>query len=136
MRLNGQCDTEVSLAYSETVRLPSYTELNYNSPTSLGNAGLERQHARSLELAVTTPINERVRIRALAFIRRETDSVDWRKAAPGDPWRATNLDSVDVLGARLNFDLDVNDQLLVQIGGELLRKRTSNEPYSSRYTLD
>jgi iron complex outermembrane receptor protein len=129
-------NTEVSLAYSETVRLPSYTELNYDSPSSLGNAGLERQQARSLELAATTALTERVRVRALGFVRRETDSVDWLKTSAGSGWLATNLDSVDVWGARLGLDLDVLENLLVQVGGEVLRKRTANEPYSSRYALD
>jgi iron complex outermembrane receptor protein len=129
-------ETEVSLAYSETVRLPSYTELNYNSPTSLGNAGLDRQHARSLELAASTALAEGVRVQSLAFVRRETNSVDWLKTSPGSSWLATNLDSVDVWGARLGLDVDVLENLLVQVGGEVLRKHTADEPYSSRYALD
>lgn len=129
-------ETELSLAYSETVRLPSYTELNYNSPTSLGNAGLKRQHARSLELAAKAPLGERVRIRSLAFFRRESESVDWVKTAPGNPWQAVNLDTVDVFGLRLGgeFDLGANWRFLAE--GEWLHKDCATQPHASRYALD
>jgi len=129
-------DTEVSLAYSETVRLPSYTELNYNSPSSLGNAGLARQHARSIELAATAPLSELCHVRGLAFVRRETDSVDWVKGAPGARWEATNLDSVDVFGLHLNLEMEIHRDVLLELGGELLRKQVDDEPHASRYALD
>lgn len=129
-------DTEISLAYSETVRLPSYTELNYNSPTSLGNAGLERQHARSLELAAATPLGERARLHAATFVRRETNSVDWLKSTPGASWVATNLDRVEVYGVRLGGEVDLTDRVRIEADGEYLHKHTATDPYSSRYTLD
>jgi outer membrane receptor protein involved in Fe transport len=47
-----------------------------------------------------------------------------------------NLDAVDVLGARLGLDADVTKDLLIQLGGEILRKRTDSDPYASRYALD
>lgn len=129
-------ETEISLAYSETVRLPSYTELNYNSPTSLGNAGLERQQARSLELAATTPLGERARLHAATFVRRESNAVDWLKSAPGASWVATNLDQVDVFGARLGGDVDLTDRMRIEANAEWLHKHTAADPYSSRYALD
>lgn len=36
--------------YSQAIRLPSYTEYNYNNPASLGDQGLERQQTRTAEL--------------------------------------------------------------------------------------
>lgn len=129
-------DTEISLAYSETVRLPSYTELNYNSPASLGNAGLERQHARSLELAAKAPLGERVRLRSLAFFRRESESVDWMKTAPGAPWQAVNLATVDVFGIRVGGEFDLAASWRFHAEGEWLHKDCAADPYASRYALD
>jgi outer membrane receptor protein involved in Fe transport len=128
--------TEISLGYSETVCLPSYTELNYNSPSSLGNAGLERRHARSLELKAAAPVADRHRVEAVAFARRESETVDWIRTAPGVPWHAANLDSLDVLGLELELETEITPSLLIEVGAQLLRKRTADEPYAGRYALD
>jgi hypothetical protein len=58
------------------------------------------------------------------------------RTAPAAAWQAVNLDTVDVFGARLGgeYDLDANWHLHAE--GEWLHKDCASDPYISRYALD
>ncbi len=123
--------------YSESARRPSYTELNYESPGSLGNAGLEVQTQRSIEVGAQWQPAPHT-FTSIALFRHETkDTVDWiRSDAAAARWQAENIGTVTTLGAelllrqRVTRDLDITGTLT------LLDKDADNAPYASRYALD
>ena len=121
---------------TETVRLPSYTELNYNSPGSLGNAGLERQEGRTWELGCEGALGPGCHWRALVFHRDEQDAVDWIRTVPGGRWTAVNLRRVRVRGVDARVDWRVREELHLKLGYAHLNKTSETTPYSSRYVLD
>jgi len=121
--------------YTEAVRQPSYTELNYESPSSLGNAGLERQQTRTTELGW----KGRADIftwKTAAFYEEGQNIVDWIKPTSASRWTAVNLDEVQTYGftadgrASLTPDTDVGLDLLA------LAKACDAGFYSSRYAMD
>lgn len=126
----------VFLSYSEAARQPSYTEYNYNNPTSLGNRGLGRQHTRTTEAGwrgswsgLTGGLT--------AFAERGRDVVDWVRLLPTDPvYRAVNLDTVDSSGLTADAVVAVDSALDLLLSGTLLRKSCETPVYASRYALD
>jgi len=123
------------LTYTEAVRQPSYTELNYESPSSLGNAGLERQQTRTTELGWKGQADI-FNWKTTLFYEDGQNIVDWIRTAPGSRWTSVNLDNVHTYGfaadgrAALTSDTDVGLDLLA------LAKDCDTAFYSSRYALD
>jgi iron complex outermembrane receptor protein len=74
-----------------TYRVPTYTDLNYSDPSTLGNPNLEAERAFAQELgfkyqASSVDFN-------MAFFNRNTENfIDYRRATPADLWRPVNID--------------------------------------------
>jgi len=92
-------------SYTENVRRPSFTELNDNSPFSLGNPGLDPQTEQQTEVGFKGIPSEHADWKVAAFHRRSQNTVDWLKATPADRWTATDIGELDVYGteARLGW---------------------------------
>ena len=123
------------LSYTESARQPSYTELNYQSPSSLGNAGLDRQHVRAAE----TGWKGRADIfswKAALFYEQGRNTVDWIKADPSKRWTAVNHSEIHTWGlaadghAQLSAATDLGLDLLA------LAKSCDDDFYASRYAMD
>ncbi len=126
----------VFASYSESVRQPSYTEYNYNNPTSLGNQGLVRQQTRTTELGWRGSWGHTAG-GVTAFAERGRNVVDWaRLQAPDTFYRAINLNTVDSYGLTADAMAAVGDGLDLLISGTLLHKRCDAPIYASRYALD
>jgi iron complex outermembrane receptor protein len=74
-----------------TYRVPTYTDLNYSDPSTLGNPNLDAERAFAQELgfkyhATSVDFN-------MAFFNRNTENfIDYRRATPADLWRPVNID--------------------------------------------
>ena len=126
---------QVTLSYTEAVREPSYTELNYHSPGSLGNSGLTRQRTRTAELAWREK-------QAFAqggitlFAEEDHNLVDWVRQAPGKSWRATNLDHVRTCGLVADAAVPITHAVNATFSYQALAKTCDTAVYASRYALD
>jgi len=124
-------------AYTETVRQPSFTELNYESPGSLGNAGLDRQEARSMEAGFHLPVSARSGGRIVGFLRRSRNTVDWVKELPDSTrWVATDLGTVDTRGAYAEAWCRPVKELELRLSHAWIDKSCDARPYAARYVLD
>jgi hypothetical protein len=118
------------LSYTEAVRQPSYTELNYESPSSLGHAGLKRQRTRTAEAGWKGQA-ERLTWRAALFHESGANIVDWLKREPADvgggqsgrhrDWGITAEARLD-----LSADTDIGADLLAP--REAVRHRLLRQP--------
>jgi len=130
-------DGRLFASYTESVRQPSFTELNYESPGSLGNAGLRRQRTRGGELGLECRVGERLRIQADVFVRRSENTVDWVRAAPTSTvWVATDIGVVDTWGREIFVRWRAHASLVVTLGYQQLEKREDAAVYAGRYVLD
>jgi vitamin B12 transporter len=126
-------------AYTETVRLPSYTELNYNSPSSLGNAGLDPQTEQQIETGFKGTPSEHTDWKVAAFNRRSKNTIDWMTGSSPIRWTATDIGSLDVYGAEARFGWYPAQNLEMQLAHTWIYKdRTAEDfgKYASRYALD
>ena len=123
------------LSYTEAVRQPSYTELNYESPSSLGHAGLKRQRTRTAEVGWKGQ-TERLTWRTALFHERGANIVDWLKRNPGGRWEAVNLDDIKTWGGTAEAHLDLTADTGVGVDLLALSKRCDTDFHASRYAMD
>lgn len=134
-RLGGGC--HVRLSHVQTMRQPSYTELNYESPGSLGNAGLGNQTSTETELAVTGSVQDGPAWRVALFRRRTDRTVDWiRPTADAARWEATDIGTVDTTGVELALDRRFAGGSSLGVHYTWLEREHAARLYASRYALD
>ncbi len=90
--------------YGLTSRIPTFTNMYYNSPAEAGNADLKPEKAETIELGFYVDKNN-VNFHSAAFYRRATDLIDWvKKPAVDDKWHAVNYNQVDAMGIEFDFN--------------------------------
>lgn len=86
-----------------TYRIPTYTDLFYSDPTTLGNANLEPEKALAEELGIRYQTNS-LRL-GVAFFNRDSDNlIDYVKENEEDLWEATNIRSLNTKGVEVEGD--------------------------------
>jgi len=127
------------VSYTETVRLPSYTELYYLSPASSGNSELKPQKEQQTEFGFKGIPSEFMDWKISAFYRRSKDTVDWMKAGPAASWDATDVGSLDIYGTEMQLGWYPEQNIEIQLAYTWIykdRKASDFDQYASRYALD
>ena len=125
-------DQKVALSYREGCRMPSFTELTYDSPDSKGTIDLPLQRTRSLNLDWTWEEVARVGL----FWMRSEDLVDWIKTTPSSSWKATALDPVTSFGLSGDAEWKATDALSLVPRAAVVLKETATDCWASRYAMD
>jgi iron complex outermembrane receptor protein len=90
-------------SFGRSFRIPTYTELHYDTPANQGNPDLKPERAWTYESGV------RWREKGLGanfslFLRDEEDVIDWSRASDQDPWKARNIADIRTQGFELGLD--------------------------------
>ena len=123
-------------SYAETVQQPDYQTLYYTGPYRTGNAMLQQQQAQLSELGLHQFLSARLDWRASVFQRRQQHAMDWTKATSASTeWMATDLGTLNVLGADASLNYRAADDLILQFYYQWVKK--DNYPfYAGLYELD
>jgi len=116
-------------------RQPSFTELNYESPGSLGNRNLHRQESLLWEGGYRYHKGDTQTFLVL-FCEESRNTVDWIRNSSDDRWRAENLGRIQTLGAHLAGSFSPANGLTFSAEYLALEKNCDAEPFASRYALD
>lgn len=84
-----------------TYRIPTYTDLYYSDPTTVGNENLEPEEALAEELGLKYNTNHFSASFAL-FNRDAKKLIDYVKENVDDQWQATNIVALNTKGIELN----------------------------------
>ena len=98
-KLNDNLKAYGNIGY--TYRVPTYTDLFYSDPTTLGNENLNPEEAISEELGLkyhTGNFNTSV----VAFNRDSNNLIDYVKENESDLWQATNIRDLNTKGFEIN----------------------------------
>ncbi len=120
---------------SGAVRQPSYTELNYESPGSLGNRNLKRQESLRGE-AGWEYVENGFRIGAQLFTEHARRVVDWIQTEPDARWTAVNLGRVRAWGLLAHTSRVLGAHGRFHGEYMALDKHAEETVYASRYALD
>jgi iron complex outermembrane receptor protein len=122
-----------------TYRIPTYTDLYYNSRTSLGNENLKPEQALSEEIGLK--FRKKNFTADIAFFYRDADDlIDYVKENESDIWQAQNLANVTTKGfegsAQYSFDF-LNYSQKLNVGYTYLKDdiKKQNIPFS-QYSLN
>ena len=118
-------------------RIPSYTELFYDSPVELGNENLNPETANSFELGYRYVQPTFVGKLSL-FYKQTDDAIDWVKQNESDAWQAYNVADIDVKGVELTMRKNfVGFISALELGYTYLDKSFANEDFEmSKNVLD
>jgi iron complex outermembrane receptor protein len=86
-------------------RVPTFTELYYVDPQTIGKADLRPEKATNVEAGLTWDAGP-VSLDAAVFYRHGTDLIDFVRSSPTEAFRAANLRTVDTRGIEGTVSLD------------------------------
>ena len=122
-----------------TYRIPTFTDLYYSDPTTLGNEDLKPEEALTEELGLRLMIND-FQFSAAAFLRQAENLIDYIRPTEEGRFEATNVREVNTHGieleAKAHFKLG-NQPQQVQAGYVYLNDDVKSiDVNSSRYTIN
>lgn len=91
-----------------TYRIPTYTDLFYSDPTTLGNENLEPEEALAQEIGIKYSAGS-LTLSVAGFNRDSDNLIDYIKENEGDLWQATNIRSLNTKGyeAQMEYRFEV-----------------------------
>jgi iron complex outermembrane receptor protein len=104
--------TKLRASASRAFRIPTYTDLFYSDPRTLGNPNLKPESAWSLEAGVDWIGNSNLRADAVWFQRRERNGIDYVRRPEELRGVATNYNNLRFNGAELSLGTRVRGQQL------------------------
>jgi outer membrane cobalamin receptor len=87
-------------------RLPTYTDLYYSDPTTIGNPNLKPESSWSYEGGIDwnpTVASGRYTLTATGFRLNQTNTIDYSKYSLSAPWQANNVSSLNLTGAETSL---------------------------------
>lgn len=122
-----------------TYRIPTYTDLYYNDPTTLGNDKLEPEEAVAEELGIRFN-SSKMNIFIALFNRDSKNLIDFIKSTEEEPFMATNIRSLNTKGFESSVDYNfsaVNFKQKINLSYTFIKDKIKdlNLPYS-RYAIN
>lgn len=90
-------------SWNKALRMPTFTDLYYKSPTQEGNVGLKPEKTQAVKLGANYR-KEWINVKVNGFYNKGTDMIDWVKYAPDDTYHSTNF-KLDNMGTESNVTL-------------------------------
>ena len=88
-----------------TYRVPTYTDLYYTSPTTIGNDNLNPEKALTQEFGARFD-RDGLNINFVVFNRDASDVIDYVKNIESAPWEAFNIREINTTGYEVDFSYD------------------------------
>jgi iron complex outermembrane receptor protein len=86
-------------------RIPTFTDLYYNSATSAGNPGLKSESSWTYEAGIDCSKGP-IKCSATYFNRQSYDTIDWIRNNVSERWRVSNVGGVETNGAEGAVELN------------------------------
>lgn len=124
---------------NRSLRLPTFTDLYYQSATQISNPDLQPEEALNLELG-TKFKTERLQTSATIYYRNGTNNIDWIKLPSESKWKSTNHASIQAMGGE--FSIAYNVKEIIPLTKEIAFNYSftsldkKSDEYISKYALD
>lgn len=136
-------DSKIFAGVNQSLRLPTYTDLYYNSPTIIGNKNLKAEKSITYEIGYsfnTTYIRNEIS----TYYREGTNIIDWVKYPSETQWQTQNYATLNTIGGKVETNFYpqelIPDFFIQRISAGYayaeITKQSSADSLQSRYTLD
>lgn len=122
-------------------RAPTYTELYYDSPGTVGDPALRPERSLAGECGLSIDPGW-LSIQGSLFSRQGRDLIDWARRRPSDPWRAVNIDRIATVGVEVSAMLrpgtwfPASPLTTVRTGFSAMRSAKEPTGLQSKYALN
>lgn len=113
VRLTDRLKLRANVGYG--FRIPTYTDLYYSDPTTVGNPNLKAESAWSGNAGADWAPSSRVSLSATAFYSRQHDTIDYVRASAVDLWHAANLNGLRFAGVESSLTWSINESQSVSV---------------------
>ncbi len=107
-----------SLGYG--FRLPTYTDLYYSDPTTLGNPNLKPESAWNYEGGADWYPNATTVASVAVFYSHQNNAIDYVRESSSDPWQASNLAGLHFTGVESSLAWQPSPGQQLKLGWTLL----------------
>jgi outer membrane cobalamin receptor len=101
LRVNDQLKLRASGGYG--FRIPTYTDLYYSDPTTIGNPNLKPESAWTGDGGADWAPNTRITLAVTGFYTRQHNAIDYVRPSPAQKWQAVNLNGLHFSGIESSF---------------------------------
>ena len=105
VRTDLGADWSLTASAGRGFRLPSFTELYYDSPANQGDPDLRVERTWAADLALSYRPTDEIDLRLSGFVRFDSNLVDWNKASEVEAWQATQTGEILAGGARFEVGI-------------------------------
>ncbi|HNW39186.1 MAG TPA: TonB-dependent receptor [Candidatus Omnitrophota bacterium] len=130
LKLNAQAAFNVGI--SRSMRIPSFTELYYNDPTTLGNPDLTVEKVWNYQAGFELN-QEKFSQGLVLFLRQEEQMIDWVRSSASSKWQARNITSDDVFGLEYSLHKKFNQVFSLDANYAYTDKVINNQGYLYKY---
>jgi len=102
-------------------RIPTYLDLYYSDPTTVGNPNLKPESAWTYEGGVDWYPGSRVATTLTVFYSKQKDTIDYTRASPAEPWQASNLPGLHFTGVEGTLEWQASQSQFVKTSWTLLQ---------------
>ena len=122
-----------NLGVSRSMRVPSFTELYYNDPTTLGNADISAEKSLNYQAGFEHG-QEKLSWGLTFFLRREKDFIDWVKHSFSQArWQVENITEDEVFGSESYIRFKFNDYLSLDSFYTYINKYAEGQGLTYKY---
>ncbi len=123
----------IHLGISRSVRIPSFTELYYIDPTTVGDSSLSTEKSWDCEMGYDYK-RERLSVGISLFLREEKDFIDWvKRTASQARWQAENIIEAEVFGIENYLSFQINKDISLNSNYTYINKRINEEGFLYKY---
>jgi len=121
------------LGVSKAMRTPSFTELYYDDPKTIGNSGLSPEKSLTYEAGHFYKCGG-FSLSSVIFLRDENNFIDWVKSSSAqEKWEAKNIASSKVFGIEENLQYAFNAWVNLRANYAYTNRRKNDDGYIYKY---
>lgn len=129
-------------SYSQSSRLPTFTDLYYTTKTHIGNTDLKQEESESVELG--SKYRNRYFLSYISgFWLGGKNMIDWVKKNPDDKWESKNITQISKFGLEVGVKFFLNEMIDVlqypttlKIDYSRMNQEVIKNEYISNYALN
>lgn len=129
-------------SYSQSSRLPTFTDLYYTTKTHIGNTDLKQEESESVELG-SKYRNRYFLSYVSGFWLGGKNMIDWVKKNPDDKWESKNITQISKFGLEVGVKLFLNEIIsslkyptTLKIDYSRMHQEVIKNEYISNYALN